>query len=88
MNKESLDQFFARHQNQSGIIADEHIRRLTIALGESVAKRRKLYLDSRYWIFLRDAALGRSRRADQRLDRIAGLREERERAQTIRPLKT
>src|SRR3712207_6032570 len=38
--------------------AERYIRQRQIALGQSIAQRRKIYLDLRYWIIARDAALG------------------------------
>ncbi len=32
--------------------------------GQSIAGRRKLYLDARYWVFLREAVLGRAKRVE------------------------
>jgi hypothetical protein len=38
--------------------AERYIRRLQIELGRSIANRKKIYLDLRYWIIARSAALG------------------------------
>lgn len=48
-----------QHQREPTITPDQHIRRLMIDLGKSIAEKRKIYLDTRYWIFLRDAAMDR-----------------------------
>ncbi|MGU7852987.1 hypothetical protein ACV22X_09575 [Burkholderia orbicola] len=37
---------------------DQHIRTRQIELARSIAPRRKIYLDARFWIVMRDAALG------------------------------
>jgi len=37
---------------------ERHIRARQIELGRSIASRRKIYLDARFWIILRDAELG------------------------------
>lgn len=37
---------------------ERHSRARQIELGQSIASRRKIYLDARFWIILRDAALG------------------------------
>lgn len=52
-----------RHRQEPGLTPDQYIRRLMIELGEMVSQRKKIYLDTRYWIFLRDAAMGRPQRA-------------------------
>lgn len=53
-----------------GILSDnsislrEYFDRLVFFLGESIYSKKKLYLDTRYWIFLRDAALGRAKKSE------------------------
>ncbi|KAK42451.1 MULTISPECIES: hypothetical protein [Burkholderiaceae] len=37
---------------------EQHIRSRQIELGRKICPRRKIYLDARFWIFMRDAALG------------------------------
>lgn len=39
---------------------EEHSRSRQIELGRSISSRKKVYLDARFWILLRDAALGTS----------------------------
>lgn len=48
-----------RHRAEPNVTPDRHIQRLMIELGESIAGKRKIYLDTRYWIYMRDAAAGR-----------------------------
>lgn len=50
-----------RHRREPDLTPDQYIRRLMISLGEAISQRRKIYLDTRYWIFLRDAAMDRPR---------------------------
>jgi hypothetical protein len=47
-----------RHRAQPHVMLDEHVRRKCIELGESLAQRHAIYLDTRYWIHLRDTQLG------------------------------
>ncbi|TJY56265.1 hypothetical protein E4T66_20115 [Sinimarinibacterium sp. CAU 1509] len=49
-----------RHRRQPEVSTDEHLRQVGIALGASIAHRRKLYLDTRYWVLLRNVVLGRA----------------------------
>ena len=48
------------HRAQPHVRLDDHVRRKRIELGESLAQRHAVYLDTRYWIHLRDAQLGRT----------------------------
>jgi hypothetical protein len=40
-----------------------YMRALRIALGDQISKRAAIYLDTKYWIYLRDAELGRPQHA-------------------------
>lgn len=42
----------------------DHYRRLREQVAETVRGRRRLYLDTRYWVFIRDAALGRAKKPE------------------------
>jgi hypothetical protein len=53
---EALLASFAQHRAEPNVSIEAHIRRLRWTLGESVSTRSAVYLDTRYWIFLRDAA--------------------------------
>src|SRR6266699_5009890 len=64
MDSEFVKRALARHRDDPTVSAPAYLRRLTVALGKLVSTRRKLYLDTRYWIFLRDAAMGRPRRPE------------------------
>jgi hypothetical protein len=55
---DALRSSFEIHRAEADISVEEHIRRLCLALGKSLGQRRAVYLDTRYWIFLRDAVLG------------------------------
>lgn len=54
----------ARHLTEPHISRDAHARHRIIELGESLIDRRAVYLDTRFWIHLRDAALGRADRSE------------------------
>lgn len=56
---ETLRASFEQHRAEPHVTVESHVRRLRLALGESIAERTAVYLDTRYWIFLRDAALRR-----------------------------
>lgn len=60
--KAALDQ----HRAEPGVTREQYLRRLRIELGQSLASRRAIYLDTNYWIFLRDAQLGRARESAHR----------------------
>jgi hypothetical protein len=43
------------HLRESDVTIDEHVRRKQIALGQTLAERRAVYLDTKFWILFRDA---------------------------------
>jgi hypothetical protein len=71
---EALRASFERHRAEPHVSVEAHVRRLRLALGESVAERSAVYLDTRYWIFLRDAAL-KCPQQPVHLDLLSALRE-------------
>lgn len=70
----SIKRLVEHHKSEPEVSIAAHIRRRIIALGESISSKKKLYLDSRYWIFLRDAALGRPKHPShaELLERLRG----------------
>jgi hypothetical protein len=48
------------------VTAHQHARNLATALGKSVADKHKIYLDTNFWILLREAAASRPRKATHR----------------------
>lgn len=54
---EAIRASFDRHRAEPDVSVETHVCRLRLALGGSIAERTAVYLDTRYWIFLRDAAL-------------------------------
>lgn len=61
-----------RHQTQTGVSAAQYFRVLQERLIGQFSGKRRLYLDTKYWVLLRDAALGRARSASHThiLDRL------------------
>lgn len=55
-----------RHRHYPDVSADAYVRLRRIELGESVMRRKRVYLDSCYWIALRDAHLTRASSAQDR----------------------
>lgn len=63
----------AYHLEHPHVSVDQHFRQKVLALGNRATAQKSFYLDTRYWIFLRDAHLGRAKSPlHQRL--LAGLR--------------
>lgn len=75
MNEQQIKASLARHAATPEVSVREYVDGLVAELGDSIAGRHKLYLDTRYWIHLRDAAMGRPTRPDHReiLDRVRSL---------------
>jgi hypothetical protein len=59
MNEPQIEASLVRHAATPEVSIHEYIESLVATLGDSIAGRRKLYLDTRYWIHLRDAAMDR-----------------------------
>ncbi len=55
----AIRQTLDRHRAEPDVSPETYLRQLRINLGESVATRRAVYLDTKYWIYLRDAHLHR-----------------------------
>jgi len=53
-----------KHLADTNVSTREYLRQLSNDLGKSIGLRKKLYLDTRYWVFLRDAALGRPKQPE------------------------
>lgn len=58
MNVNEITSSFDRHKAEPDIDIESHVHHLRVSLGETVSKKKKIYLDLRYWIFIRDAYLG------------------------------
>lgn len=70
---------------QSDDLAHAYVREKGIALGQSLSTRQKFYLDTRYWLFLRDAAMGRAR-SPAHFEILAALRTKVQRGEAVCPL--
>jgi len=46
---------FDEHLSEPDITIDQYVRRTQIALGQTLTRRRAVYLDTKFWILLRDA---------------------------------
>jgi hypothetical protein len=58
----SMAGFLPEHRAHPNVSLQEHFSRRVAELARFVLARRRVYLDTRYWIFLRDAAAGRPRK--------------------------
>jgi hypothetical protein len=56
----NLKALIKKHSLEPDISIDEYVRTLKIELGKSVTQHRLIYLDTRYWIILREVFLGRA----------------------------
>jgi hypothetical protein len=57
----SMVGFLPEHRAHPSVSLQEHFSHRVAELARLVLARRRVYLDTRYWIFLRDAAAGRPR---------------------------
>jgi hypothetical protein len=55
---------FERHLKSPEVSVVDHYWLLREQVAETVRGRRRLYLDTRYWVFIRDAALGRAKKPE------------------------
>jgi hypothetical protein len=60
MDREKIRVSFETHRLDPDVTTEEYVRTRRIQLGKSVMGRERVYLDKRYWIILRDVALGRN----------------------------
>jgi len=56
---------FDKHANEPEKTVDAYIKEKKLELGEWVNQRRKVYLDTKFWLLLRDAHLDRARQQGQ-----------------------
>jgi hypothetical protein len=64
VNEEEIKASLRRHAASPGVSVRAYVDSLTAETGASIGGRRKLYLDTRYWIHLRDASMGRATRSE------------------------
>lgn len=56
---------FDKHKDEPAKTLDSYLKEKKIELGSWVNKRRKIYLDTKFWLLLRNSYLGRARSSDQ-----------------------
>lgn len=56
---------FDKHKDELDKTLDSYVKEKKIELGSWVNKRKKVYLDTKFWLLLRDGYLGRTRSKDQ-----------------------
>ena len=64
ISPEVAEAIFQHHLISPEISMEEYFRRKVSLIGRGIVARRKLYLDTRYWVFIRDASLGRPKRLE------------------------
>jgi hypothetical protein len=62
---------FDKHRAEQDKSFKSYLTERRLALGQSIGNRHKIYLDTKYWILLRDHTLGRS--TDAGIKKLAGL---------------
>lgn len=72
MNPESVRSSITRHMASPEVSLERHQRRRVHALGRELVTRKAIYLDLRFWIYLRDAA--RYNQSGPKLDLLMRLR--------------
>lgn len=58
ISRTEIEDAFTRHSVEPDIDIEAYVHKLRVLLGEEVGGKKKIYLDTRYWIFIRDAHLG------------------------------
>jgi hypothetical protein len=64
MEERYVAKAIAQHLQHPEISIDAYVKRKTVTLGISLSSLTKVYLDTRFWILLRDVHIGRSTRQD------------------------
>lgn len=59
----SVAQSIERHKAEGRVSIDRHVKRRAVALGRDLEPKTAIYLDIKFWIILREVALGRNRDA-------------------------
>ncbi len=57
--RERIRATFQRHRAEPGVSLDRYVRRRRLDLGKSLDGKIAIYLDTRYWIVIRDVVMGR-----------------------------
>jgi hypothetical protein len=58
-----MEDSYSHHRQHPEVSIEEHIFSKCVELGKAVASKHRIYLDQKYWIYVRDAALGETRNA-------------------------
>jgi hypothetical protein len=64
MDVEAMREVLNRHKAEPHVTVTNYVEGLTAKLCESIEGKRRIYLDTRYWVILRDAAMGRPRTSE------------------------
>lgn len=59
-----LNQCWKQHQGQSSVSYERYSRQRRFQLGETVLRKKRIYLDQKYWVYCREAAEGRPQRPE------------------------
>lgn len=72
LSDNQISENLERHRKQTGVSAQQYFRILQKQLTDQLVGKRRFYLDTKYWVLLRDAVLGRARSSahTQILDRL------------------
>jgi hypothetical protein len=54
-----LKESFERHRASPHVSIDEYVRSRQLALAQSILPKQRVYLDKKFWILVREAAMGR-----------------------------
>ena len=54
----------ARHKAEPDKSLEAYLKERHLELGRSIKHRKKIYLDTKYWLILRDSKLGRSNHSE------------------------
>lgn len=76
---------FERHRASPEVSIDQYVRSRQLALAEAVLARQRVYLDKKYWILVRDAAMPRSA-SEAAHSLLASLRQRVKSGKTICPI--
>lgn len=64
MNENQIEANMARHRAQPDVSPAVYFNQLCTAIGADVVHKTKVYLDTCYWVVLREASLGKARRRE------------------------
>lgn len=85
IDQTKLRESFDQHLASPEISTEQYVRSRQIALGQTVMTKQRVYLDKRYWIFMRDASMHRTS-SESAHSLLASLRSRVKSNQTICPI--